>query len=141
MNKVELSGNLTRDIELKKLPNDTSTCSFTIACRRNFRNKDGEYDADFINCVAFGPQADFIAKYFTKGQGIIVCGEIRTRTWDDTQGTRHWVTEIKVDEVEFNGSKKEASAPVQQAAPTTNVSQAQNLNAPSGVGIDEDLPF
>jgi len=117
MNTAIISGNLTKDIELKKTPNGVSTCSFTVAVRRSYKNASGEYETDFINCVAWRSNAEFIAKYFTKGQGIILQGNIQTRNWEDNEGKKHYVTEILVEKTDFVGAKKsENAAPTQNAA-------------------------
>lgn len=82
MNKIILVGRLTRDPELRSTSTGLSTANFTVAVNRNFKNKDGQYDADFIPCVAFRNTADFISKYFKKGNLICLDGRIQTRNYD-----------------------------------------------------------
>ena len=82
MNKAILVGRLTRDPELRTTGNGVSVCSFSIAINRRFRNAEGNYDADFINCVAWRQQAELIAKYFAKGRMIGIVGSIQTRNYD-----------------------------------------------------------
>ena len=106
MNKVVLVGNLTRDPELRTTPQGTSTVSFSVAVQRRFKNAEGGYDADFINCVAWRATADFISRYFSKGSRIGIVGNLRSRSYDDKNGQKRYVTEVFVDEVEFVGSKQ-----------------------------------
>lgn len=105
MNKAILVGNLTRDPEQRTTPSGVSVTSFTIAVTRRYKSQDGTQQADFINCVAWRSTAEFIAKYFTKGSRIGVVGTIQTRTYDDQNGVRRYVTEVVVDEAEFVTSK------------------------------------
>lgn len=132
MNCVVISGNLTRDIEMRITPNGVNTCSFTVAVRRGYKNTDGGYDTDFINCVAWRQTAEFIGKYFKKGQAIAIKGVLQTRTWEDTEGKKRFVTEVKADEADFLGAKKDAS---DSAAPAPEAPQGY---VPAG---EEDVPF
>ena len=84
MNKVELIGRLTHDVEMRQTPNGVSLARFSIAVTRRFKNSNGEYDADFINCVAWRQTGEFIAKHFQKGGMIAVVGSIQSRSWDGT---------------------------------------------------------
>jgi len=105
MNKAILIGNLTKDPELNTTTNGVEVASFTIAVQRKFKNAQGEYEADFINCVAWRKTAEFVHKYFSKGKKIAVVGNIQTRSYDAQDGTKRYVTELVVDEVEFVESK------------------------------------
>lgn len=109
MNKVELIGRLTKDPEIKLTSNQTKYCGFTIAADRRFKDKEGQKQTDFINCLAWRNTAEFIAKYFKKGAKIAVVGSIQTRSYDDQQGQKHYVTEVVVDEVEFVESASAAA--------------------------------
>jgi single-strand DNA-binding protein len=126
MNKAILMGRLTRDPELRTTTGQVPVCTFTLAVDRRFKNASGERQADFIPIVAWRQQAEFCAKYFRKGSRMIVVGSIQTRSWDDTEGKRHSVTEVIADEVHFCDSKKsesgfEGAAPGQpSAAPPTS---------------------
>lgn len=108
MNKSILVGRLTKDVELKTTQSGVSVCSFTIAVNRKFKNSEGNYDADFINCVAWRGQAEFLSKYFEKGSVVGIVGTIQTRSYD-SDGHKVWVTEVVADEVSFVGGKKEES--------------------------------
>lgn len=105
MNKCELVGRLTKDPELKNTQNGTQFCNFTVAVDRRFKDANGNRQADFISCVAWKERAQFVSKYFRKGNRIGVCGSIQTRSYDDN-GAKRFVTEILVDEAEFVESAK-----------------------------------
>lgn len=107
MNIVSLIGNIVRDPELKATPQGTSVCDFTIAVQRNYKNANGEYDADFINCTAWRNTADFVAKYFVKGSAIGVTGSLQTRKYTTKNGDERHITEVIVAGAEFIGKKPE----------------------------------
>lgn len=140
MNKAILVGRLTKDPELKTTASGVSVCSFTIAVNRRFRNAEGNYDADFINCVAWRQQADFLSKFFSKGRMVGVCGSIQTRNYE-RDGQRVYVTEVVADEISFVDSKSQSdSAP--QSAPLAN--NTNSFGADDGffpAPADDDLPF
>lgn len=104
MNRVELLGRLTKAPELKQTQSGTMVTNFTIAVNRRFA-KEGQQQADFINCIAWRKTAEFISKYFTKGSMIAVTGSIQSRSWDDQNGQKRYATEIIVDGVYFTGEK------------------------------------
>ena len=106
MNKVILIGRLTKDPELRKTPTDVSVCQFTIAVNRAFQQQNGERQADFINCIAWRNQAENLAKYIKKGGQIAVEGSIQTRSYDDQNGVRRFVTEVVCNQITFLESKK-----------------------------------
>ena len=142
MNKVELIGRLTHDVEMRQTPNGVSLARFSIAVTRRFKNSNGEYDADFINCVAWRQTGEFIAKHFQKGGMIAVVGSIQTRSWDGNDGKKQYATEVIVDEVYFTGSKAESST-----GGNTDLSDSglDDLNSQYGEDFatigEEDLPF
>lgn len=109
MNKVILMGRITKDPELKHTPQGVSVCSFSIAVNRRFA-KEGQQNADFINCIAWRNTAEFITKYFHKANMIAVVGSIQTRTWEDANGKKQYATEVSVDEAYFTGSKESTSS-------------------------------
>ena len=108
LNRVILMGRITHDLEIKQTPNGVSVLSFTLAVERQFKGVNGERETDFINCVAWRQQAEFIGKYFRKGRMIAIEGNLRTRTYDDKNGTKHYVTEVYVDKADFTGEKSES---------------------------------
>ena len=140
MNKVILTGRIASDIELKVTPSEVNVVSFRIAVSRRFKNAEGQYEADFISCVAWRGQADFISKYFNKGDPIEIVGSIQTRNYEK-DGNKVYITEVLVDEVGFALSKKADGNSNQEAvAPATNTNNA----APNDGFItvnDDDLPF
>lgn len=107
MNKVIIMGRLTADPELRTSPSGVSNLRFTVAVNRNFKNQQGEYDADFISCVAFKQRAEFISRYFSKGSMICVEGSLRTGSYTDKKHSdvTHYATDLYVDNAEFCGSK------------------------------------
>ena len=147
MNKAILVGNLTKDPEMRTTASGVSCATFTVACNRRFVNQQGVREADFINCVAWRQNADFVARYLTKGSKVAVEGSIQTRSYDAQDGTKRYVTEIVVDSVESVGSRGEASRP-RDEAPLPPVPPAGNPGAGSGSAPggfteveDDELPF
>jgi single-strand DNA-binding protein len=125
MNKVILVGNLTKDPDYRTTPSGATVCNFSIAVQRRFANQQGVREADFINCVAWRQQADFVHRFFTKGRKIGVVGTLQTRTYDAQDGTKRYVTEVICDECEFVDSKP-ASGDGNQ-----NYGNAGGYNAPA----------
>lgn len=140
INRVVLTGHLTKDPELKVTQSGLSVVQFVIGVQRQFARKDGEREADFISCVAWRKTAENIAKYFKKGQLIGIDGRIQTRSYDDKNGQRVYVTEVVVDNFAFLSSQKGQG--------NQNPSQRPNATAQdpfAGTGsvdiTDDDLPF
>lgn len=137
MNKVILTGRLTQTPELKKTNSGTSVVQFSVAVRRNFKNADGEYDTDFINCVAWRQTAELIAKYFAKGDGITVSGAIQTRKYTAKDGSERKAVEVVVGEIEFpltrnNGNGQNNTVNKPSDSPNNGFTELAN---------DDDLPF
>lgn len=129
-NKSILIGRLTNDPELKQTQSGVSVCSFAVAVNRRFaRDK-----VDFINCIAWRQDAEFLCKYFRKGSSVLVVGEIQTRSWQDQSGQTRYATEVVASEINFVDSKSDAGS--EAATPYgTNTPQYEEMSA------DEDLPF
>lgn len=141
MNKAILVGRLTKDPELKTTASGVSVCSFTIAINRRFRNAEGNYDADFINCVAWRQQADFLSKFFSKGRMVGVIGSIQTRNYE-RDGQRVYITEVVADEISFVDSKSQSdSAPQSAPAPSANTNSFGADDGFIPMPADDDLPF
>ena len=153
MNKVILMGRLTRDPEVRYSAgnNSMAVARYTLAVDRRFR-RDGESNADFIGCVAFGRSAEFAEKYLRQGTKIIVTGRIQTGSYTNRDGQKVYTTDVVVEDQEFAESKAAASesgmmrqsAPSPMAAsPMPSPAQASSadgfMNIPDG--IDEELPF
>ena len=94
INNVTLIGRLTRDAELRYTPSNIATAQFNIACNRNFKNANDEYDADFINCVMWREQAERFCNWTRKGMLVGITGRIQTRSYENNDGKRVYVTEV-----------------------------------------------
>ena len=124
-NKSILMGRITNDLTIKATPNGVSVLSFGLAVDRSYQAKGEERKTDFFNIVAWRTNADFIAKYFGKGNMILVEGELQTRQYDDKNGNKVTVTELIVDRASFTGEKKDGanqgdSTPVSPNVTTEN---------------------
>ena len=143
MNKVQLVGRLTRDPEIRysQGENATATARFSVAVNRRFKNSEGNYDADFINCVAFGKSAEFVEKYFKKGMAIGLTGRIQTGSYTNKDGQRVYTTDVVVEETEFVESKGASSA--DNSNNSRPAPSATNNNDFMSIpdGVDEELPF
>ena len=109
MNKVVLIGRLTRDPELRYTGNNTPVASFSLAVNRNYSNQAGEREADFINIVVWRKQAENVKNYLTQGSQVAIDGRLQTRTYDDQNGQRRYITEVIADNVEFLGSRNSSN--------------------------------
>jgi single-strand DNA-binding protein len=136
MNKVILTGNITKDIEYQKTNNNVALCRFTIAVNRKFKKEDGTVDTDFINCVAWRNTADFVSKYLHKGNRIGLTGSIQTRSYDAQDGTKRYVTEVIADEVESYTPKTE-----NENKPKTEAQAKQEVMQNFEPIDDDNLPF
>lgn len=153
MNKVILMGRLTRDPEVRysQGANQTAVARFSIAVDRRFK-REGEPDADFFNCTAFGRQAEFIERYLHKGTKIVLSGRIQNDNYTNKDGQMVYSVRVMVDEVEFAESKNAASQNESgfsgygnnngfagSSAPAASGAGDGFMNIPDG--IDEELPF
>lgn len=100
MNSVNLTGRLTKDIEIRYTQSGVATANFSIAVQSNYKNEDGSYKSDFISIVAFKSQAEFLSKYCLKGDLIGISGRLQTRQWQDSNGRTNYITEVVADSVE-----------------------------------------
>lgn len=143
MNKVILMGRLTRDPEVRygAGENSTAVARYTIAVDRRSK-RDGEQNADFIGCVAFGRNAEFAEKYLRQGTKIVLTGRIQTGSYTNRDGKKVYTTDIVVEEQEFAESKAAAGNNGQNnySRPASNPTDADEfMNIPDG--IDDELPF
>ncbi len=152
MNKVILMGRLTRDPEVRysQGASQTAVARFSIAVDRRFK-RDGEPDADFFNCTAFGKQAEFIERYLRKGVKIVVCGRIQNDNYTNKDGQMVYSVRVMVDEIEFAESKNASAGNGDggyngggymggnNSAPAPSGAGDGFMNIPDG--IDEELPF
>ncbi|MEG3235005.1 single-stranded DNA-binding protein [Streptococcus suis] len=131
INNVVLVGRMTRDAELRCTPSNQAVATFTLAVNRNFKNQDGEREADFVNCVIWRQQAENLANWAKKGALIGVTGRIQTRSYDNQQGQRVYVTEVVAESFQLLESRGQQSN-----------SQDGSFGNSSPMDIqDEDLPF
>ena len=136
MNKVELTGNLTKDVDYQKTASGISVCRFTLAVNRKYKKEDGTTETDFINCVAWRNTADFITKYAHKGNKVGVTGSIQTRSYDAQDGTKRYVTEVIAEEVEIYTPKSE-----NENKPKTEAQAKQEVMKNFEPIDDDNLPF
>ena len=147
-NKVILIGNMTADPELKQTASGLSVCSFSIAVNRRFaKPEQGQQNVDFINVVAWRQNAEFVCRYFKKGNPILICGQLQTRTWSDNQGQKRYATEVQVDEVSFVASAGQTNGAAPAGASyTPDAYGAPVFSSAAGANFEEipndgDLPF
>ena len=150
LNKAILMGRLTRDPELRHTQSNMAVCSFRLAIDRDRKGPNGERQTDFIDCVAWGRQAEFVAQWFAQGIMAIVIGRIQSRQWQDQNGNKRTAIEIHCSEISFGETKKaregnsgctdgqgayrpQATAPPQPVAPAFDL-------PPDGTGYEDVLP-
>ena len=140
VNNVVLVGRITKDPEVRNT-GSTSVCNFSLAVNRNFKNKEGGYDADFVNVVVFGNIAELMERYVSKGQLISVQGRIQTRNYENSEGQRIYVTEVVGTTVQFLESKNKSSES-NQSSPYDFAEgfNSKDLNDATSID-DDDLPF
>lgn len=107
LNHISIMGRLTKDPELRRTGSGVAVTSFTIACDRDFSDKAGNKETDFIECVAWKNTAEFVNKYFKKGSMAIVAGRLQIRKWKDNQGNNRYASEIVANNVYFGESNKD----------------------------------
>lgn len=148
MNKVIIMGRLTRDPETRYTQtgeNSLAVTRYTVAVDRRARNENGETQADFISCIAFGKSAEHAEKYFKKGIKILVTGRIQTGSYTNKEGQKVYTTDVVVEEQEFAESKGGSSREERDAAALAAAGYSPSstgdgfMNIPDG--IDEELPF
>jgi len=130
MNKVFLIGRLTRDPELRYTTSNIAVASFSLAVNRNFTNQAGERQADFINIVVWRKQAENVKNYLSQGSQVAIDGRIQSRSYDDTDGKKRYVTEVVADNVEFLSSKN-----------SNNTSSSQNTTTANNDKSSEPTPY
>lgn len=140
MNKVILIGNLTKDPELSSTANNISLCKFTVAVSRKYTNSDGTREADFLPVVCWRNQAENCGRYLRKGSKVGICGSIQTRSYEATDGTRRFMTEINADEVQFLSSKGSDYSDTQELPEVTERKKNEKISDLKPVD-DAELPF
>lgn len=146
MNNVTLIGRITKDVEIRYTQNQNACVMFTLAVNRDFKNPQGEYESDFISCVAWGNQAEFMSKYVKKGYMLGINGRLQTRSYQTNDGQMKVITEVIINNLENLTPKPQQ--PQQQMVNAQYKQEPKNMmeqikNAPQQVFdvTDEDLPF
>lgn len=135
INNVTLIGRLTRDAELRYTPSNIATAQFNVACNRNFKNANGEYDADFINCVMWREQAERFCNWTKKGMLVGITGRIQTRSYEGNDGKRVYVTEVVAENFQVLEKRD-------NTANQNSMTEQMLPNYANPMDIDEsDLPF
>ena len=134
LNHITIMGRFTNDVELRRTNSGTAVASFTLAVDRDFSGKDAEKETDFIDCVAWKHNAEFVSKYFGKGRMAVVHGRLQMRKWTDKDGNKRVSAEIVADNIYFADSKKNDSAVTESV---TDYKDAFERLEPT----DEELPF
>lgn len=145
MNKIIITGNLCKDIELRYTNSKIAVLQNTVAVKNDFKNADGEYDSEFINIVVWRQTAEFLNNYAAKGSKVLVEGRLTNRSYDKQDGTKGYITEVVAEKVELlDAKKKENASNVKQDAPVQEESvQSDPFKDFSSeiVLTDDDLPF
>ena len=143
LNLVTIQGRLTKEPELRRTQNGTAVASFTLACDRDYTNDRGDRECDFILVNAWRGTAEFVAKWFRKGDQALVTGRIQVRSYTDKDGNKRQATEIVADKIHFCGSKTDREE--QDYARAEKAGKQMSDGKPVNVAMDEDedgeLPF
>lgn len=138
MNVVILIGRITKDIEVRYTEKQLAVSNFTIAVRKDFKNANGEYESDFINCVSFGNISEYLNKYANKGDLVAVNGRIQTRNYEDKDGHKKYITEVFANKVTLLSHKKEQENEYKDSSIKTETNALDSLD----LKIEpSDLPF
>ena len=142
LNKAILMGRLVADPELRRTPNNNSVTSFTLAVNRSFTRQGEQPQTDFIDIVVWGKTAEFVSRYFVKGQLVAVAGRIQTRTWEDKQGNKRKTVEVVAEEVHFAEPKRDSQPRNEMPHGGFDPMAGLGGNAFAALpGDDNDLPF
>lgn len=151
LNRVVLIGRITRDVDMKMTSSQIAVTNFTLAVNRNYTAADGEKPADFINCVAWRNQAEFMNKYVRKGNLLGLEGQIQTRNYENQDGQRVYITEVVVDNVQLLERNEQSGqesygqtnhqSTRQQSSSNNQDEQDELYEAGKTLVADEDLPF
>lgn len=140
LNNVSLVGRLTKDVDLRYTPSNVAVATFTLAVNRTFKNENGDREADFINCVMWRQQAENLANWAKKGALIGITGRIQTRSYDNQQGQRVYVTEVVAETFQLLESKGQGNQQGQQRQAQQQAPDFSRQGAPMDIS-DDDLPF
>jgi single-strand DNA-binding protein len=132
MNNVVLMGRLTRDPEIRYTASGKPVCQFTLAVQRNYKNKEGNYDADFINIVMWGSNGERLSNTVNKGQRVLINGQIQVRSYTNKDGDKRWVTEVIANKFEYIENKAANEADFEKTF-------GEEKTVP--INYDEEIPF
>ena len=144
MNKIILTGRTTKDIDLRHTTSGVAVANFSLAVNRDFKNEEGEYEADFINCVAYRKLAETISSYVKKGDRLGLVGRLQIRNYDNSEGNKVYVSEVIVDSIEFLEAKKDKNASKEEVSGKDAPKEEKDPFAEFGEKIeitDDMLPF
>ena len=144
LNKAIIIGNLTRDPELKALPSGSQVTSFSVATNRVWKDKNGakQESVDYHNIVVFGRQAETAAQYLKKGSSVLIEGRMQTRSWDATDGTKKYRTEVIADRVQFGPRREGGSAPAGNAKGNDKkADEIDTIEYPAEEINPDEIPF
>ena len=137
MNAITVTGRLTRDVDFRTTPTGTNVCSFGIAVQRDYKNANGQYDADFFNVIAWRGTADFIRQYFAKGKAIEITGKLQSRSYTDQQGNKRIAVEIVADKAGFALTESSGKTAAAQLPETPQSLDNDFVDC----AADEEYPF
>ena len=132
LNYITLQGRFTKDVEVKTASSGKAYTIFTLAVQRNYKNQQGKYESDFIDCIASESIANHIAKFFHKGSEIIVCGELQTRMYDDQNGQKRKSVLVNISKTYFTSGTNNGNAGRTEAPATATENASEETS---------DLPF
>ena len=138
LNHITIMGRLTKEPELRQTQSGKAVANFTLAVDRDYTEKGAERETDFIECVAWRGTAEFVDKYFGRGQMAVVSGRLQIRDWEDKDGNKRRSAEIVADNVYFGESKRDAGA---NGAPSYGIKPAPTSDFAVLEGEDQGLPF
>ena len=141
INEVVLVGRLTKNIEVRYTQSEKAVGNFTLAINRRFKNQNGEYETDFIDCVVFGKQAETMSKYTQKGDLIGVEGSIQKRTYEDKEKNKHYITEIMVEKITFLQTNKKSETTQTATQETTQTDPYKDFGEIVENENSLELPF
>ncbi|OGZ16159.1 MAG: single-stranded DNA-binding protein [Candidatus Lloydbacteria bacterium RIFOXYC12_FULL_46_25] len=152
INKALIYGNLTRDPEMRSLPNGTAVTQFSVATNRVFKDKNGarQESTDYHNVVVFGRQAETVSQYLRKGSGVFVEGRMQTRSWDDKDGTKKYRTEVIADRIQFGpkaggavggGEPSSGAGAAKPKSPSASAPEMDTIEYPDEDINPDDIPF
>lgn len=137
MNKVIILGTIVRDIEMRYTQTNLAIARFTLAVRRDIKNKEGNYESDFISCLAYGKTGETIGKYFKKGSHILVEGHIQTGSFENSKHEKKYTTDVIVENINFvDKFEKKETNPYEEMGKQVQMDTIQNES-----GTSFEMPF